>query len=599
MDPILNVMQQNVPAFDGPEPAWDVTDHPAYGSIPLGLSRVKPGANAFTGFPAQYEGATPAALMHSALNEPLSLFSTLEESAKSGVLDSFYLGSLIRKVTTDPGAPQWANRGESPESYQARRAAANPLTEDQYKASASYRADIPWDKGMTDTRAAALADSYDAQKVREYFTQKRPITAFIGNMGGQALDPINYIPIVGEAVKSAQIARFGYVGGRLITGAADAALNTGIASVATQGERAKFGDDVSWQSTVSTMAMAALIGGAFGAVHGVFEGRAPRVDPQIRARAEENLSTLKNVQESRIALNEGIDAVVRGEDVNLSPNATEPLARIAQDVQRIEATRRATVDAAPVTKAATMEDVSASYKAVAVAHPELDQAASPSSFDSLMIADLQAKGFDGIAGDAKARPMPLSFDPATIDVPVVTKAPVFGGLDPNLNPSIPEFAAAVSAKVSEASIASLTRRYEIGNRMHNRLLRWLDPKTGLGFGRFDNHEMLPQLISYHQRELQTAARPIDTSRPALDSLPEGHKEAQARIGKPDDPKATADQYRVDLNTGAFPEEADLHQLAVEGRMTPEDVAAMTEAHTQFDQAHAYGEALKSLATCLI
>ncbi|MEI9414728.1 hypothetical protein [Mesorhizobium sp. Cs1321R2N1] len=598
MDPINNVLQQNVPSFEAPGPADDVTEV-APGGFPLGLSRVKPGANAFTGYPAQYEGATPAMLIQSALNEPLSLFSTLEQSAKTGVLESLFLGSALRKATTDTGAPIAANRGESPESFFARRDAANPITEDQYKASASYRQGIPWDAGMTETRAAALADSYDAQKVREYFTQKRPITAFIGGLAGQALDPINYVPVVGESVKAAQIARYGYVGGRLLTSAADAALNTGIASLATSGDRAKFGDDVSWQATISQIATAALIGGAFGTIHGVIEGRTPRsIDPALRAETEDRLATLKTTQEARIALNEGIDAIVRGEDVSLSPNATEPLARVSQEVQRVEAIRRATVDATPIAKPATMEDVAASYRAVAAAHPEMDPTVSPSTFDSLMLSDLQAKGFDGIAGDENARPMPLSFDPAAIDVPTVPKKqPV---IDPNLKVGSPEFAAAVakeSTKWSEYRAAKLTRQQQIGNRMHNRLVRWLDATTGigLGFGRFENHDLLPELINYHQRELAASVSP-NTARAAVEPLPEGRKEAETRISKPED---VAQQFHVDAKTGAFKEEADLTQLATEGRLSEEDIQHMAEAHVQFDQASAYGEALKSLATCLI
>ncbi|RVD30529.1 hypothetical protein [Mesorhizobium sp. M4B.F.Ca.ET.017.02.2.1] len=581
---------------------------------PLGLSRVKPGANAFTGFPAQYEGATSNEWMQDALDTPLSLFSTLVESARGEVLESYGLGTAIRDITIPQGnePPSIAEPAYGmtlipiPGAYSLAKTAVQsfmdqgkPLSEDQYKASASFREGIPWDQGMTDTRAAALADAYDAKQVRDYFTAKRPFAAFIGGLAGQALDPINYVPVFGESVKAAQVARFGYVGGRLLTNAAEAAINTGAASVLTAGERAKFGADVSWQSTVSQIAMAALIGGAFGAVHGAFEGRVPRIDPTLRLEAEDRLSTLKNVQESRIALNEGIDAVVRGEDLNLSPNATEPLSKITQDVQRIEATARATADATPITNPATMEDVASSYRAVAAAHPEMDPTVSPSQFDSLMIADLQAKGFDAIAGAEKARPMPLSFNPATLDMPAVMKKPIFGEIAPDASPGSPEFAAGVSrlaAKDAQAKVADLTRRYEVGNRMHNRLIRWLDPKTGIGFGRFENHEMLPQLIAYHQRELAAASRPIDTQRPAPEALPAGHQEAQARVAKPED---LATQYHVDAKTGAFKEEADLRQLADEGRLSEEDLHTMEEAHTQFDQATAYGEALKSFATCLI
>jgi hypothetical protein len=47
---------------------------------------------------------------------------------------------------------------------------------------------------MTDDRAAALAEMDDTAKVREFYAQKRPVTAFIGNLAGSATDPINYFP---------------------------------------------------------------------------------------------------------------------------------------------------------------------------------------------------------------------------------------------------------------------------------------------------------------------------------------------------------------------------------------------------------------------
>lgn len=634
-DPIVNVLQQNLPqdwhtdddlenatATDYTE--WQADDGSWHkqGTMRLGGSLWGPRGNWGGGLSAAvYEPMTRRGLLESALNQPLSIFSTLEQSARQGVMDSYVLGTILRENEVPLPAPSEqapygfdpegldVPQGISPQDYlqgdwvtpamiAKKRDEMGALSEDQYKASPYYRKDIPYDPGMTTVRAAALAAMYDLKAVRQFYAQKRPFTAFIGGLAGQAMDPINYIPVFGPEVKAAAIAKFG-LAGRMATNAAEAAINTGVADVVTRNMRAQLGDDVSWENTVSSMAMAALIGGGFGLLHGAIEGRMPRVDPEIRTRAEESLSTLKNIQEARIALNEGIDAVVHGEDVNLSPNTTEPLARISQDVQRIEATRMATADAAPVTNPATMEDVAASYRAVAEANPQLDPTVSPSQFDSLMIAHLQSKGFDAIAGDEKARPMPLSFNPATIDVPVVTKAQSV--IDPTLKPGSPEFAAAVAkqgAKQSEARIAQLTRQQEIGNRMHNRLVRWLDATTGIGvgFGRFDNHNMLPDLISYHQREIAAASKAIDTQRPAPEALPDGFKEAQARVSKPED---LAAQYHVDPKTGAFKEEADLRQLADEGRLSEDDLRTMEEAHAQFDQATAYGEALKSFATCLI
>jgi hypothetical protein len=217
----------------------------------------------------------------------------------------------------------------TPDMIAKKRAEMGALSEDQYKASPFYRKDIPYDPGMTSARASALASMNDAQKVREFYAQKRPFAAFLGSMAGQALDPINYVPVAGEAVKAAAIARAGNIAGHMMVGALDAAANTAIFGLGTAGARAQFGDDVSWQALVSQVATAGLIGSAFGGIAGAL-GR--RVDAQALSEAEQRLSTLKTTQEARIALNEGIDALSRGEDIKLSPNATDPMARVADQI---------------------------------------------------------------------------------------------------------------------------------------------------------------------------------------------------------------------------------------------------------------------------
>ncbi len=62
-------------------------------------------------------------------------------------------------------------------------------------------------------------------------------------------------------------------------------------------------------------------------------------------------------------------------------------------------------------------------------------------------------------------------------------------------------------------------------------------------------------------------RVIDNSAAAPDPIPQGRTEAEARIAKPENYKALAEQYRVDPETGTFDEEADLRRLAQEGKLT--------------------------------
>lgn len=309
-----------------------------------------------------YRGASPNEQFNAAFDMPLSVSSTLGEQFKGGILDSLGLGTGIREAQlpdeapteptvtmqgpdgqaiTLPDTPQMRRRAtvqgidlqpETPDQFAQRRRDVGSLNEDQFKASQYFREGVKWDMGMTEDRAAALAEAYDAKKVREYFASKRPFTAFVGNLAGQAIDPINYIPIAGPAVKAANVAKFGRIGGGLATGSLDAAANTALASAATFDVRKSMGDDITWQSTVTDIALAGLIGSAFGTVGGVFDARrSARLGEAMKA-AEDRLSTLKNVQEARVALNGAIDGLARGEDVALPANAAETIDRVTREV---------------------------------------------------------------------------------------------------------------------------------------------------------------------------------------------------------------------------------------------------------------------------
>jgi hypothetical protein len=296
----------------------------------------------------RYRGATEAELWQSAADQPLSMLSTIGTGFVSGTLESFGLGTAIRGLAIPEGEPTTGGTLSSAlrlinpltTAYETTRLAVQSgredspaMSEDEWKSSAFFRANIPYDAGMTRARAEALASWDDARKVREHFSAKRPISSFIGNLTGQALDPINYVPVAGPAVKAAAIARAGRIAGTAAVGAVDAAANTAMFGLATRDQRAAYGDDVSWQTTISEIAVAALIGSAFGGIAGAWEGRTAA---RASARAQTQLATLKATQEARIALNEAIDGVVRGEDLRLSPNAAEPIASQMQKVRGSE-----------------------------------------------------------------------------------------------------------------------------------------------------------------------------------------------------------------------------------------------------------------------
>lgn len=590
-----------------------------------------------------YRGATRQELFDAAMAEPLSATSTFFDQARGGILESFGLGTVLRdnllpsEAPTEPGlvlrtedgqrvdlpdTPAMRRRRtafgdlagdiqpETPQELEARRDEAGALTEDQYKASPSFRANIPWDAGMTQARAAALAAMDDAKRVREFYAEKRPVSAFLGNLTGQALDPINYVPVAGPLVKAAAVARFGRIGGAALHSALDAAGNTALFGIVTAEQRAKFGDDVSWQATISQIATAALIGGAFGTVAGAI---GKRVDARAVREADQRLATLKTTQEARIALNEGIDALVRGEDVNLSPNATEPMARVAGEVATVRQSPNASIE--PPVPAGHVRV----YHSGSVGEGETGRWVSTNrEYASNYRADLPLFYLDIPNTDPRVN---------NADIP---EQGVRQGFTFNFE-TLPEEAAQlkeISRSLTEegvfgkrrGAIPSMARLGEVqggsivGFDEINGHVRLIDgsevPVTNGGGTIFGPKGIMidPLAVSEFKNasgsqwvpvRQPSKAAAIDTSQARPEPLPEGRTQAETRIAKSDDGKALADQYRVDPQTGAFAEEGEIAQLEAEGRLTEDDAATLAAAQADFETGAAYAEALKSVAGCLI
>jgi hypothetical protein len=296
-----------------------------------------------------YRTATPMEMLDHAFDQPMSDPRTFMEQMKGGAIESFGLGTVIRdfaipqgnqprQITNDYGMPSFGPDAAARWLYEGARGIFNPvssapaLTEEQYRASPYFRQDVPWDAGMTEERAAALADWNDAKKVRDYFGAKRPVSAFLGNLAGQALDPINYIPIAGPSVKAAAVARLGILKGSVAVGALDAAANTALFGIATSGARASYGDDVSWQALTSEIGTAALVGSAFGLLSGAI-GR--RADRRLRAIAEAKASEFSNTIAGRVGLNDAIAGLVEGGEVRLGPNAGDAISAVAREAEQL------------------------------------------------------------------------------------------------------------------------------------------------------------------------------------------------------------------------------------------------------------------------
>lgn len=620
-----------------------------------------------------YRAATPTEQMSAALDMPLSLTSTLGQSFKGGILDSLGLGTAIREgslpeeapatptVTTQgpdgetitlPDTPQMRRRAtvqgfelqrETQQQLDERRRDVGAMDEGQYKSSAYFRDGVKWDAGMTQDRAAALAEAYDAKRVREYFGSKRPITSFIGNLAGQAVDPINYIPIAGPAVKAANIARFGRLAGTAATGAIDASLNTAIASGVTYDARQSMGDEITWQSTISDIAMSALIGGAFGAIGGAVEGRRAAKLDAAKKVANERLSTLRNVQDARIALNDAIGGLARGEDIALGGNAVDAAQRMSDEVHQLSRAyddvlanpngpvRDPLVQIIPddiegmIVARGAFKDVNEiefskrGWGLVKVIWGHGDQSKVAPEFrvskaditnlpnvvreyePSSISADglrrewrVERDGRTAVYADTMMGDEGRHLVTAYIDEPNPGKtAPPLSKKRPAVSPgSHPQAGDLVGDTVGDRSIGTPEAGRDVTGSS-DEPLKPVGDTADQALPSFDQGQTLPAT--------KNVARPnaVDNTVPKPEPLPAGKVEAESRVGTPDTIKAMSEQYRVNPADGSFIEQADVEQVRKEGRITPEDDMLMNEAQKGYDDGVAFGEALKAAASCMI
>lgn len=559
----------------------------------------------------------------SSLDQPMSLGSTFFDQAKGGILESFGLGTALREgslpseaptapelVITPPegtgpvlvpDTPQMRRRRtvfesvnpeqslqarpETPQELQKRQEEAGALSEDAYKASPFFRKDIPWQNGMTAERAAALAQQDDYRKVRQFYASKRPITSFFGNLGGQALDPINYIPVAGEVVAAANVARFGRVAGRALTSSIDAAANTAIAGLATAPIRQQLGDDVSWQSTISQVAMAAVIGGAFGAIAGRF-GRA--TPTELRAEAETKLATLQNVQEARVALNDALDGMINKGEVEVSPASADVVARVADtELPKVVIERMA-------------------READAAAFDRLDAISRTFEINDAEIRRLQSETMD----NERFGPVRASMIEADRLAERIRKA------DAALQKAATEKQRQIETARVEKAREDL--RKHLSTIDDNAVQQLEDIDAALTARRLANEPVARErseltaktaALRDEARARYWAERPAPSVRqaaevsnaqaapsPVIDPAP---AEAMKRVGRPEAPREAAEQYRVNPETGEFAEQAELDQLIAAGRITEEDRAALESADETMKSANAYGEAVKAFASCAV
>lgn len=587
-----------------------------------------------------YRAASPEEQMSAALDMPLSLTSTLGDQFKGGILDSLGLGTAIREgslpdeapttptVTTTgpngetitlPDTPQMRRRAtvqgfdlqrETQQQLDARRRDVGAMDEDQYKSSAYFRDGVKWDAGMTEDRAAALAEAFDVKRVREYFGSKRPITSFIGNLAGQAVDPINYIPIAGPAVKAANIARFGRLAGTAATGAIDAAANTALASGVTYDIRKSMGDEITWQSTISDIAMSALIGGAFGAIGGTIDGRrAARLDV-AKKLADERMSTLRNVQDARIALNDAIGSTARGEDVAIGGNAAEAVQRIADrsnpawspesfaSIDRQDLFSSTSVGRFIDNRSPLVQDFEANVRSQALLRdPALASRYVAAEEKFKQAQEAVAAIEEPLAGRGPIDAVAL-VDPVSAERLRAIETELEGNVPAKRRASLEAERDIISESIPADAVAKAENDFRIGPTKQAKAARKALATSRQEFSkaRAAVDAISSRIVAENKVRYQAS---IDRTVPPPEPLPTGKVEAESRVGTPDTIKAMSEQYRVNPADGSFIEQADIEQVRKEGRITPEDDMLMNEAQKGYDDGVAFGEALKAAASCMI
>lgn len=312
---------------------------------------------------ATYTTSTPQDEFAAALNEPYVAKDILDDPNLRFFTEGWmhgYTGTGIRDLTLPPLNPIAANRYERPEDFAARRAAAeaaNPsLTLEQYKASPSYREQIPWEQGMTEDRAAAKAAQFDQSYLTQQLAEKKPLESFFMSLVSGLFDPTNFVvPYLGSGMGAAAAARlgwgtFGKVAAEYAVAAGNNALASGVFAALTASTRQKLGEDVSFNAIINEIAMSAIIGGAFGTGIHLVGGLRNRA---LMKRAADALETIYTTSKARAISEIAADMLARRGEVELPPAAIETVKTIKDRVEEITAPER---DAAVATEVAKLPD---------------------------------------------------------------------------------------------------------------------------------------------------------------------------------------------------------------------------------------------------
>lgn len=628
---------------------------------------------------------TPAEFAQSAFQQPLGVWDTIGTGFVSGAVESYGLGTGLRAAQIPGGRqnkleqvgtgtavtipPNWTvspyikdqftQRLENDEELAER--GEEGMTQEQWKNSEFFRDNIPYDKGMTLNRARALSEWEDARRVREFYISKRPIAGLAGSFLGAATDPINYIPIAGPGTRLAAATRFGRVGGAVATSSADAAMNTALFGIATQDQRAEFGDDVSFEALVTDIALGAAIGGTFGAGAQLF-GSSIKYLKNRNIYSE--LADAKKVIQAKQSLNEAVGTFVENGEIELSARTLQTSGEVTgayDDLLRARADRapvRQSVDglieeAAPgrLKEQAELSNLVEVNKAgindlrAQMNEPDIVAARR----DAKALENLEArfdrlnKQIDGTKPGARRDNLIIQRDAlgregaelaARLDEATLDRADELDLEVRKRGKTLETFEARRAEVDKELGTLreAATKRYwsDTVARARTEGMQVYDTPYGEGLSRFDPNAEAgapPNKPTGTLGDIEAKLTPVNPVAAKLTGLAEGPpkpleasrfkpktmtlykpprvgvaerlQRIEATLQQGETPEGMEEAFGVDSKTGEYSEEIDIDTLRKEDRLDAEDLKALEASDTLFKQADAYAKAMETASNCVL
>ncbi len=191
------------------------------------------------------------------------------------------------------------------------------IDEETWKASPHYREGLAYDTGMTMARAEILAYRKDIETRRNFIKEHAASSGsamalgIMGNIVGNIPDPINYIPIVGQATKAWMISKIGRIAATAAKGAIEATAGSLITQPLILAAEKQSQGDYDVAMAMQNVLASTVFGGLFGTV----------------AEGVGRLRTKTHVD----GVSMGVDDLTGGRPVNVQSAMETELARIRQE----------------------------------------------------------------------------------------------------------------------------------------------------------------------------------------------------------------------------------------------------------------------------